>query len=130
MGLTRAIAGGRIADGSQWHSLSFALDASKRGVVQEGDRLAFRLSSPLRVTGGGLLLDLPVSYDYATQDTGFALRQLPLTPDGQELMGEVSWSGRVFDGLLAASLFYRSEPGHQRLAPDDEGFILRWSRGF
>lgn len=130
IGLTRAVAAGSIAGSSQLRSLSFALDASKRGVVQQDDRLAFRLSSPLRVTGGGLMLDMPVSYDYATQSAGFALRQLPLAPDGRELMGEMSWSGRVFEGLLAASLFYRSEPGHQRLAPDDEGFILRWSRGF
>ena len=130
LGLTRAVAAGRIAEGSQWRSLSFALDASKRGIVQEADRLGFRLSSPLRVTHGGLLIDLPVSYDYTTQSAGFALRRLSLAPDGRELMGEVSWNGRAFDGLLAASLFYRSEPGHRRLAPDDGGFILRWSRGF
>ncbi|RDS78457.1 peptidase S8 [Alteriqipengyuania lutimaris] len=130
MGLTRAIAGGRIADGSRWRSLSFAFDASKRGVVEPDDRLGLRLSSPLRVTGGGLLIDMPVSYDYATRSAGFALRHLSLAPDGREVMGELAWSGRVSDGLLAASLFYRSEPGHQRLAPDDGGFILRWSRGF
>ena len=129
-GSTWAAAGGRIAPGSRFRSLSFAIDASKRGVLQDADRIGLRLSSPLRVTTGGLRIDLPVSYDYETASAGFAVRHLPLAPDGRELMGELAWTGRALDGLLAASLFYRSEPGHRHQAPDDRGVLIRWSRGF
>jgi len=36
----------------------------------------------------------------------------------------------IIDGVLATSLFYRSEPGHIAAAPDDAGLLVRWSRGF
>ncbi|WP_459789702.1 S8 family peptidase [Alteriqipengyuania sp. 357] len=130
IGSTSALAGDRISAGSRFRSLSFALDASKRGVLQEADRIGLRLSSPLRVTGGQLLVDLPVSYDYATRTAQYRLMPLALAPEGRELMGELTWSGDAFDGLLAASLFYRSEPGHLRYAAAERGVFVRWNRGF
>ncbi len=129
-GTTSAEAGGRIAGGSRFGSLAYSADVSKRGVVQDSDRLGLRLSSPLRVVSGGLNFDLPVSYDYASNAAGFAVQRVSLAPDGRELMGEVTWMGSALDGTLAASLFYRSEPGHLRNAPDDRGLLVRWSRGF
>ena len=130
MGSTRALAGGLIAEGSRFRSVGYSMDVGKRGVLQDADRLGFRLSSPLRVTSGGLNFDLPVSYDYATESADFALRRVSLAPDGHEMMGELAWSGHALDGILAASVFYRSEPGHVANAPDDRGVLLRWSRGF
>jgi len=130
IGMTRALSGDRIAAGSTFHSSSFAFDASKRGVLQGSDRLGFRLSSPMRVSSGGLNFDLPVAYDYASESAVFELRRVSLTPDGRELMGELAWSGYLLDGTLAASVFYRSEPNHMRYAADDTGLLVRWSRGF
>ena len=124
------LAGGLIAEGSRFRSVGYSMDVGKRGVLQDADRLGFRLSSPLRVTSGGLNFDLPVSYDYATESADFALRRVSLAPDGHEMMGELAWSGHALDGILAASVFYRSEPGHVANAPDDRGVLLRWSRGF
>ena len=129
-GSTRAFAGDRIAGGSRFSSAAYSLDVSKRGIWQGEDRLGLRVSSPLRVTSGGLSFDLPVSYDYESESAVYELRHVSLTPDGREIMGEVSWFGDAFDGTLAASLFYRSEPGHLRRAPDDRGLLVRWSRGF
>ena len=64
------------------------------------------------------------------EENAIELRRVSLAPDGRELMGELSWFGQAFDGTLAASLFYRSEPDHIRSAPDDRGLLVRWSRGF
>ncbi len=130
MGMTRALSGGLIAEGSRFRSVGYSMDVGKRGVLQDADRLGFRLSSPLRVTSGGLNFDLPVSYDYGTESAEFALRRVSLAPDGHEMMGELAWRGRALDSMLAASVFYRSEPGHVANAPDDRGVLLRWSRGF
>ena len=129
-GATRALSGDRIAGGSRFGSLAYSFDASKRGIWQDADRIGLRVSSPLRVISGGLNFDLPVSYDYASESAVYELRHVSLAPDGRELMGELSWFGRAFDGTLAASLFYRSEPGHLRNAPDDGGLMVRWNRGF
>ncbi len=129
-GSTRAVTGDRIAGGSRFASVAYSVDLSKRGVWQGSDRLGLRVSSPLRVVSGGLNFDLPVRYDYATESAIYELRRVSLAPDGRELMGELSWFGQAFDGTLAASLFYRSEPDHIRNAPDDGGLLVRWSRGF
>ena len=129
-GTTSATAGGNVDEGTRFSSVAFSFDAGKRGLFQAGDRLGFRFASPLRVTHGALVLDLPDSYDYATQSADFALRRVSLAPNGRELMGELGWTGEVLDGVLATSLFYRSEPGHIAAAPDDAGLLVRWSRGF
>ena len=129
-GSTVARAGGLVGEGSHLVSNAFSLDLSRRDVLAAGDRLAFRLAQPLRVSGGSLALSLPASWDYATLTATRATRELSLSPEGREVTGELSWTGRLLEGQAAASLFYRRQPGHVAAAPDDTGVTLRWSRGF
>ena len=92
--------------------------------------MGFRLSQPLRVESGGLRLNLPIAYDYATQNTTYAIRQLNLAPRGRELMGELAWSGPLGPGSATASLFYRHEPGHYADMPADMGAAVNWRMRF
>lgn len=129
-GHTRARRSSVIAPGSDFASNGWSFDIQHQGIWQRNDSLGLRLSQPLRVSHGGLMLDLPVSYDYATESATFGVVPLSLAPTGREIMGELSWHGMLFDGRAAASLFYRNQPGHYADAPADTGVALRWSREF
>jgi hypothetical protein len=129
-GWTTARGGGAIAGGSRLTSRAWSIDLARSGVFESGDSLAFRVSQPLRVESGGLNLELPIDYSYATLSPTYGLRRLSLTPQGRELDAELAWYGRLFSGDAAASLFIRKDPGHYADMPLDEGVALRWSTGF
>ncbi len=129
-GFTRARQGGLVANGSDFGSNAWSFDVTRAGLLKAGDSLGLRVSQPLRVTGGGLNLNLPVAYDYATETAGFGIRRLSLAPQGRELMGEIAWRGPMLGGNAAASIFYRKDPGHYTAGPDDKGLAVRWTRDF
>ena len=128
-GYTRARSGGALV-GGRLLSSAFALDLEKVGVLAGGDALALRFSQPLRVERGGVRLNLPVDYDYATLATTYGESFFPLTPNGRELMGELAWRGSLWGGEAAGSVFYRKDPEHFATGPDDQGIAVKWSRGF
>lgn len=129
-GWTSAHGGGAIAGGSRLTSRAWSLDLARSGVFASGDSLAFRVSQPLRVESGGLNLELPIDYSYATLTPTYGIERLSLTPQGRELDAELAWNGRLFSGDAAASLFIRKDPGHYAGLPLDEGVAFRWSTGF
>ena len=128
-GYTRARTGGALV-GGRLLSSAFAVDLEKVGVLAGGDALALRFSQPLRVERGGVKLNLPVDYDYATLATTYDESFFALSPRGRELMGELAWRGSLWGGEAAGSLFYRKDPGHFADGPDDRGIAVKWSRGF
>lgn len=130
LGLTRIDSGAVAARGARLVSSSWSVDLSREGVLADGDRLAFRLSQPLRVERGGLELNLPVAWDYATQSATFARVPLSLAPKGRELDAELAWATALWGGDASASVFFRKDPGHFANAADDGGVAVRWSRGF
>ncbi|MGB5778935.1 MAG: S8 family peptidase [Allopontixanthobacter sediminis] len=129
-GFTRARSSGFVADGSRFASRAWSIDMVRRDAFQFGDSIGVRVSQPLRVTSGGLNLNLPVSYDYTTETPGFGLRRVSLSPDGTEMISELSWHGTLWNGRSAASVFYRKDPGHYASAPDDAGVAVTWARDF
>lgn len=129
-GYTRARHGGMIASGSGFTSNAWSLDLARYGLLQQDDSLAFRIAQPLRVSSGGLLLNLPLSYDYASASASYGLVPLSLAPSGRELTGELAWHGRLGNGSAAASLFYRHEPGNYAAAPADAGLAISWGLDF
>ncbi len=129
-GYTRARRTGFVADGSDFTSTGWAFDIARAGVFERGDRIGLRIAQPLRVSGGGLKLGLPVSYDYATESAGYGVRALALSPTGREIVGELRWSGPLLAGQAGASVFYRHQPGHIANAPADTGVAVNWSRQF
>ena len=124
-GWTYANAGGSLTGQSVVHSNAFSLDLSGAHVLTRGDRIAFRIAQPLRVTRGGLALNVPVAYDYATLGTTFAVRQISLAPKGQEIASELVWGVPIYGGHFSSNLFWRQEPGHFENAPDDVGVAFR-----
>ena len=129
-GTTALRAAPLVGDGSRLTSSAWSLDLERTGLLGDDDALAFRLSQPLRVESGGLNLLLPSSYDYATLTPGYTSTRLSLSPEGREMMGELSYRTRLWGGNAAASVFFRDEPGHYEYAPSDQGVAVRWSREF
>ncbi|WP_240624684.1 S8 family peptidase [Aurantiacibacter odishensis] len=129
-GFTRLRRAPLLTDGSGLSSNAWSVDLQRSGVFAADDRLALRLSQPLRVASGGLDLNLPTSFSYDTLTAQYGTQRLSLTPEGREVTGELSWIGQIWGGNAAASLFLRREPGHYANAPDDVGAALRWSRRF
>lgn len=130
LGITRAESGAVATSGSRLLSSSWSVDISRDGVLSGGDRMALRISQPLRVERGGLDLNLPVAWDYAKQTATFARVPLSLAPKGRELDGELAWATALWGGDASASVFFRNEPGHFAGAPGDGGVAVRWSREF
>jgi hypothetical protein len=129
-GWTRAHAGGLIAAGVPIRSRAWALDIARRGVLNQGDRLALRVAQPVRVESGGLWLNVPTGYDYATQMVTRGQVEMPLTPIGREHVVEAAWTTPAWGGALTLNGFWRNEPGHVAAAPDDLGAAVRFSLGF
>lgn len=129
-GFTRLRSAPLLADGSGLSSNAWSFDLQRSGVFAADDRLALRISQPLRVASGGLDLNLPTSFSYDTLTAEYGVQRLSLTPEGREVTGELAWIGHIWGGSAAASLFLRHEPGHYADAADDVGAALRWSRRF
>ncbi|MBX9897388.1 MAG: peptidase S8, partial [Qipengyuania sp.] len=129
-GWTRIRQAGLVASGSALAASGWSLDASRLDTFLAGDSLGLRLSQPLRVTGGGIGLTLPVAYDYATLLPSYGTRFVALAPSGREIDAELAWRGPLWGGAASASVFYRTDPGHYASLPDDKGVALRWNRGF
>jgi len=129
-GITRPRGNQLIGQGSQIDSQSWSIDVTKWGWLSSQDSLGFRLSQPLRVSGGGLNFELPTAYDYATESAVFGTQVLSLSPEGRELMSELAWNSPLGIGWGGLSAFHRRQPGHFVDAPDDIGAIISFGASF
>jgi hypothetical protein len=129
-GITRPHAGGTVLPESMLVTSAWAVDAVHDTVFMADDSLGLRVSQPLRVERGGIALNLPVDYSYATQAASFAARTLALSPTGREIDSELVWRGPLWNGAAMASLFYRKDPGHYAALPDDKGLAVSWTGQF
>ncbi|RKF21672.1 hypothetical protein D6851_06440 [Altericroceibacterium spongiae] len=129
-GWTNANGDQTIVDRAYLQSRAWSIDVERVGFVRNNDRIALRFAQPLRVSGGGLRLNLPVAYDYATQNPIYGLRPISLIPHGREIMGELAWRGALWGGYASTSLFYRHEPGHYARVAADKGVAFRWNSRF
>jgi hypothetical protein len=124
------VTGGLVAGSAPLTSFAFAFDVAKAGVLRSDDRLALRISQPLRVEAGGLHLDVPADYDYASGATRVDRRFAALVPSGRELDVEAAWSLALSAGSLDANLYWRQDPGHIDALADDVGAALRFTTAF
>ncbi len=129
-GWTYANAGSTLTGQSLLKSNAFSFDVSRANAFATGDRLAFRFAQPLRVTSGGLTLNVPIAYDYATLTPTFGIRRFSLAPQGREIARELAWILPISGGYFSSNLFWRQEPGHFESAPDDIGVAFRLQFGF
>jgi len=82
------------------------------------------------VTGGGLALNVPVSYDYATLTPTFGIRRFSLAPKGREIASELAWTVPLTGGYFSSNIFWRQEPGHFENMPNDVGVAFRLQYDF
>lgn len=129
-GWTRLAAGGIATGNARLVSQAFAMDLQKAGLFAAEDRFALRVAQPLRVASGGIGLNLPVDYDYATGAVSYADRRLNLAPNGREVDVEASYGWALFGGRFETNLYWRRDPGNIATFPNDMGGALRWRIGF
>jgi hypothetical protein len=116
--------------GANMRTNAWSLDGEKQGVLERNDRLALRVSQPLRVASGGIALTLPTGYDYATQTTTFTRETLGLVPRGREIDAEAVYARPVGSGWLTLNSYWRKDSGNLSWFPDDIGGALRYSLDF
>jgi hypothetical protein len=106
--------------------------ATSLGLIHEGSesRVGLRMARPMRVTGGGLRLSVPTSYDYATGAIGYDSGFIGLAPKGRETDLEANAGLRFGAGWLETNLFWRSQPGNVAAAAEDLGLGLRYNLEF
>ncbi|MBB4631564.1 S8 family peptidase [Sphingosinicella soli] len=127
-GLTRLdiASGGLVSGADALRTSAFSFDVSKSGVIARGDTIAVRLAQPLRVEGGAVDVDIPISYDYETGQAGYTRRTFTLAPSGREISVEAAWSLPLAGiARLDTNLFWRRDPGHIASLDDDIGAALR-----
>jgi hypothetical protein len=120
---------GALVDSGRLQTEAFAFDISKSGALTGGDRFAFRIMQPLRVSRGGFELNVPVSYDYSTGGVGYEQRFFNLAPTGREIDYEAAYSVGLLGGNLGLNAFLRTDPGHVAAMPNDVGAAIRFTLG-
>jgi hypothetical protein len=126
-GWTRVSEGGVRAGADRLTTMGWSAELNKQAVFAARDSFGLRIAQPLRVTSGGFDVTLPVSYDYATGQAGFALQRLNLAPQGRETDVEAYWLLPIRGGAVTANLFWRNQPGHIAASPNDAGGAIRFS---
>ena len=129
-GWTRMAGTGALVDQGRLSTDAWSFDLARIGAFASGDKLAFRVMQPLRVSSGGLNLSVPTTYDYATGAVGYESRQFSLAPTGREVDYELAYSARAFGGSLSANLSLRTDPGHIEALDSDLGGAIRYTLGF
>lgn len=129
-GWTSLAGTGGLATGGSLSTDAWALDVSRSGAFLGGDRFALRVMQPLRVRSGGLSLNVPVSYDYGTQQAGYESRAFNLAPSGREIDVEAAYSLPLLGGEFSGNVFARRQPGHIAAMDADLGAAIRFTLGF
>ncbi|MEO8723393.1 MAG: S8 family peptidase [Sphingobium sp.] len=113
------------------NTMAWSASLSRTGLMPSGrDRIALRVSQPLRVVSGGVDAVLPVSYDYTTLRADWRTTVVNLAPKGRETDAELSYTLPAASGWLSLSGYARRQPGHIAYAPSDIGAAMRFSIGY
>lgn len=129
-GWTRIGAGGVRASADHLVSTAWSVDAIRQGLMVRNDSFGLRLAQPVRVASGGLDLDLPVAWEYASSRAENAIQRMSLAPTGREVDAEMHYALPLWAGSLSTSFYWRNDPGHFEAAPDDLGVALRFGMPF
>lgn len=123
-------AAGLVHDFSGIRSESFGVGVAQGDVFDEGDRLAFGLSRPLKVVSGTAMLDVPVGRGI----DGQILREterIGLGPSGNEVDAEVSYRLHLEQGQsLSLNAMARFQPDHVAGADTDYLVGARYKMSF
>jgi hypothetical protein len=119
----------KFAAGSM-RTTAYALQLSKNRVWSLDDQLVLRVSRPLAVDSGGMLMTLPVDYDYFRQLPSYDRRQMSLVPSVKEIAVEGGYSRMIGHANFNVNLFGRLHPNHFSDAKPDVGAAFRAKLNF
>ena len=126
-GWTSVSGAGEMIEGGRLGTQAFSADFSKSRIFADQDRLALRITQPLRVVKGGFDLYMPVAYDYASGAATYGSRFMSLSPRGRELDYEVAYGRTMFGGYLDLNAFVRTDPGNVEAMRNDIGAAVRFN---
>lgn len=130
-GWTSADVRGGLSGSGQIRTSAFAADLGKHGVFGQHDSFGLRVAQPLRVSTGGIDLDLPTYYDYDTLSVNsWTTQRLNLTPGGREIDIEARYALPLLGGDFQTNLFWRRDPGNFAALDDDLGMAMRYGVAF
>jgi subtilisin family serine protease len=111
---------------------AFNADVTKLGVFGKSDRAGLRIAQPLRVSDGGLSLNLPTGWSYVgtVGVSDYTRQYFNLAPTGRELDVEFAYGWSLWRGSVESNFFYRRDPGNFAVLPDDYGLALRYGVKF
>ena len=111
---------------------AFDADLTKFGVFGKTDRAGLRIAQPLRVSGGGLNLNMPTGWSYVgtVGVSDYTRQYFNLAPTGREVDVEFAYGWAMFGGNVESNFFYRRDPGNFAALPDDYGLALRYGVKF
>ncbi|MDB5680449.1 MAG: peptidase, partial [Sphingomonas bacterium] len=118
--------------GGTVRSSAFAADIAKLGVFGKTDSAGFRIAQPLRVSSGGLNLNLPTGWSYVgtVGVSDYTRQYFNLAPTGRELDVEFSYGWSLWRGNVQSNFFYRRDPGNFAALPADSGLAVRYGVKF
>ncbi|MEO5938485.1 MAG: S8 family peptidase, partial [Sphingomonas sp.] len=111
---------------------AFDADLTKRGIFGKTDHAGLRIAQPLRVSDGGLSLNLPTGWSYVgtVGVSDYTRQYFNLAPTGRELDVEFAYGWTLWRGNVESNFFYRRDPGNFAALPDDYGLALRYGVKF
>ncbi|HEX7781692.1 MAG TPA: S8 family serine peptidase [Sphingobium sp.] len=116
--------------GADLRTNAWSIDGEKRGIVDRNDRLAVRVSQPLRVESGGVGVRLPTSYDYATHSATWTMENISLAPRGRQIDVETVYARPLGLGWITTNAYWRKDSGNLAWFPDEIGGALRYVMSF
>ncbi len=118
---------GLISEFSPLRSTSFKTGVTFKNLLHKDRHLTLSLSQPLRITSGHAKVDIGTTIN-ARDRIGREVRQLSLTPGGQELDFSMTYQIDFKRFSLTSNILYRTNPGHIANSPSDTSLLLQlWS---
>lgn len=110
---------------------SFSIGLTASSLVQDGDRVSFAVSQPLRVMGGRAGIAYVSSRNYQTGSLSFVSNEASLTPDGREIDFELAYRlANLFGANVDINLLHQINPNHNKANPNNTGLLIRFGSKF
>ena len=123
--------GSLVEDLSQLRIMGFGLAVTQDDFLLRDGGLTLAVSSPLRVEGGQVSLNLPTGRDYVRDQILYSFTELSLVPSAREFDFELSyrWAPMPYTEL-EFNFLHQLNAGHSRINGDATSVLLGFRRLF
>ncbi|PCI33527.1 MAG: hypothetical protein COB54_04305 [Alphaproteobacteria bacterium] len=116
-------------------SESFSLGLMANSLFQQGDRLSFAVSQPLRVRGGVADVSYVTARDFEKElqagSLSFISNQVSLSPGGREIDFELAYRvASLFGAQVDINILHQISPNHSLTTADNTGVLIRFGSEF